>query len=145
MWLGLGLGLGTSLYLLRDSERHTIVANETVQLLTQSQMAARVLKMEIESASHALDMLLAGLPLWQQHPHSQQHATRHLQRVLDVLPGTRSFTVLDGNGLVQLSTVPTLVGGNYAHRPFFQEIVQTVHHDIHRVFISPPYQASTGI
>lgn len=145
LWALLWLGLGTSLYLLRDSERHTIVANETVQLLTQSQMAARVLKMEIESASYALDMLLAGLPLWQQHPHSQQHATRHLQRVLDVLPGTRSFTVLDGKGVVQLSTVPTLVGGNYAHRPFFQEIVQTVHHDIHRVFISLPYQASTGI
>ncbi|WP_101101877.1 hypothetical protein [Macromonas bipunctata] len=139
LWALLWLGLGASLYLLRDSERHTIVANETVQLLTQSQMAARVLKMEIESASHALDMLLAGLPLWQQHPHSQQHATRHLQRVLDVLPGTRSFTVLDGKGVVQLSTVSTLVGGQYAHRPFFQEIVQTVHDDTHRVFISRPY------
>lgn len=145
LWALLWLGLGTSLYLLRDSERHTIVANETAQLLTQSQVAARVLEMEIEAASHALDMLLAGLPLWQQHPHSQQHATRHLQRVLDVLPGTRSFTVLDGKGVVQLSTVSTLVGGQYAHRPFFQEIVQTVHHDIHRVFISRPYQASTGI
>lgn len=139
LWALLWLGLGTSLYLLRDSERHTIVANETAQLLTQSQMAARVLEMEIESASHTLDMLLTGLPLWQQHPHSQQHATRHLQRVLDVLPGTRSFTVLDGKGVVQLSTVPTLVGGNYAHRPFFQEIVQTVHDDTHRVFISRPY------
>ena len=144
LWALLWLGLGTSLYLLRDSERHTTVANETSQLLTQSQIAARVLEMEIEAADHALDMLLAGLPVWQQHPHNQQRATEHLQRVLDVLLGTRSFTVLDGNGVVQLSTVPTLVGGNYAHWPFFQEIAQTVHHNIARVFISRPYLTSNN-
>ncbi len=145
LWLLLWLGLGTGLYLLRDSERHTIVANETTQLFTQSKIAARMLEMEIEAASHALDMILAGLPQWQHRPEQQQRATQHLESALDVLPGTRSFTVLDGKGVVQLSTVPTLVGGNYAYRPFFQEIVQTVHHDIHRVFISRPYQASTGI
>lgn len=139
LWALLWLGLGTSLYLLRDSERHTIVANETAQLLTQSQVAARVLEMEIEAANQALEMLLTGLPQWQQRPENRQRATQHLERVLDILPGTRSFTVLDGNGVVQLSTVPTLVGGNYAHRPFFQEIVQTVHNDITRVFISRPY------
>lgn len=144
LWALLWLGLGTGLYLLRDAERHTIVANETAQLLTQSQIAARVLEMEIEAADHALDMLLAGLPVWQQHPHNQQRATEHLQRVLDVLLGTRSFTVLDGNGVVQLSTVPTLVGGNYAHWPFFQEIAQTVHHNIARVFISRPYLTSNN-
>lgn len=139
LWTLLWLGLGTSLYLLRDSERHTIVANETAQLHTQSQMAARVLEMEIEAANQALEMLLTGLPQWQQQPKNRQRATQHLERVLDILPGTRSFTVLDGNGVVQLSTVPTLVGGNYAHRPFFQEIGQTVHNDITRVFISRPY------
>lgn len=125
LWALLWLALGGGLYLLRDAERHTTLASETAQLLTQSQVAARVVELEIEAANNALGMLLRGLPVWQQHPHYQQQATEHLQRVLDVLPGTRSFTVLDRDGVVQLSTVAGLVGDNYAHRPYFQEIVQT--------------------
>lgn len=139
LWALVWLAVGAGLYPLRHAERRNLLANETAQLHTQSQIAARVLEMEIEAANHALDMLLNGLPQWQQHPQYQQHATRHLEHVLNMLPGTRSFTVLNAEGVVQLSTIPSLVGGQYAHRPFFQEVVQTVHDDINRVFISRPY------
>lgn len=141
-WL-LWLALGGGLYLLRDSERHSTLASETSQLLTQSQVAARVLELEIEAASHALDMLLRSWPNWQPATAPQAAQTlQHLEDVLRVMPGTRSFTLLDRHGVVQLSTVAGLVGGNYAHRPYFQEIVQTAPLRPGQVFISAPYQTT---
>lgn len=143
LWALLWLALGGGLYLLRDSERHSTLASETAQLLTQSQVAARVLELEIEAASHALDMLLRGWPAWQPASAPQAAQTlQHLEGVLRVMPGTRSFTLLDRDGVVQLSTVAGLAGGNYAHRPYFQEIVQTAPLRPGQVFISAPYQTT---
>lgn len=143
LWALLWLALGGGLYLLRDSERHSTLASETAQLLTQSQVAARVLELEIEAASHALDMLLRSWPAWQPASAPQAAQTlQHLEGVLRVMPGTRSFTLLDRDGVVQLSTVAGLAGGNYAHRPYFQEIVQTVPQQPGQVFISAPYQTT---
>jgi hypothetical protein len=136
-------GAGWRLYLLRNAERHSTLASEAAQLLTQSQVAARVLELEIEAASHALDMLLRGWPAWQPASAPQAAQTlQHLEDVLRVMPGTRSFTLLDRDGVVQLSTVAGLAGGNYAHRPYFQEIVRAVPQQPGQVFVSAPYQTT---
>lgn len=125
------------------SEYRGIEQQEWHWLQSQNRMAEQLLYAQIESADAALRTVLEGLDRWRVGPEDfAPFAHEHLQRVKHMIPGVRSFVVLDAHGVCRLSNHTQLLGQNFSERVYFQRAMQAK--DGTRLHVSPPFQHHLG-
>lgn len=121
--------------------RNTLQA-EKAHMLTQVRIAEQVLATQIRSADAALRTMLAGIDRWRGATGYLPFAQEHLKRVEQMMPGARTFVVLDADGVCQLSNRQDLIGVDMAQRPFFQQVQSQP--EGHWLHIAPPHASSRG-
>lgn len=145
-WLllcGLLAGVGGLLAYTQHRMRATLLQGEQARLTTQVRVAEQTLVAQIGSVDAGLRALLEGVERWKTPDGFVPFAMEHLKRVERMMPGARTFVVLDSAGVCRLSNRPELVGGAFAHRDYFthamsDEGAQLLH-------VSPPYRTVLGV
>lgn len=117
--------------------------SEREQLRTQTRVANELLTSQIQSADAALRTLAASVERWRGPDGYLPYAHEHLQRVADMVPGVRTFAVMDPDGICQLSNRPELLGQDVSQRDFFLQAAADK--DGLWLHIAPPYQTVSNI
>lgn len=115
---------------------------EVSRLRTQVMVADQLLTSQIGAVDAALRTLLNGLDRWRMPGGYEPFAMAHLKRVEQMMPGVRTFVVLNAQGDCQLSNHPELVGSNLARRSYFQRPAQE--RNGQKLYIAPPYRTLLG-
>lgn len=117
--------------------------SERELLRTQTRVTNELLTLQIQSADAALRTMLASMERWRTPNGFQPFAHDHLQRVADMVPGVRTFAVMDANGICQLSNRPRLLGQDVSQHAFFQQAAA----DTRGLWlhIAPPYQTVLNV
>jgi diguanylate cyclase (GGDEF)-like protein/PAS domain S-box-containing protein len=121
-----------------------IEAREKHLLHTQNLVAEQLLTTQLLSADAALRTLLEGLPRWRVEGRGYgPFAQDHLVRVEKMIPGIRTFVVLDELGICQLSNRTALLGRNFAHRDYY--LAPAASQSSAVLHITPPYNTALGV
>ena len=113
--LALGGVISFQLYL----EFNRIDNTEKTLLLNHIQIIARNLSMELEATRHALLGIRADPEYWIQTI-ATDPASQRLKTLCDAMPGVRTISVLNPNGIVLASSRHELIGKIFAGRPYFE-------------------------
>ncbi|WP_243359977.1 sensor domain-containing diguanylate cyclase [Fundidesulfovibrio terrae] len=141
-WLFLGLGLltlggviGGNLF----QERSRIEAREQERLL----FTTRIVQQITDQNLSALAPVLADLSRDWTRGDSGRDFNSRLLTLTDALTGARTLSVLDGQGIIQASSRPELLGFDASQRAYFQSIRQAPDPD--RLYVSPPHRTTLGV
>lgn len=125
--------------------RTSTLADESVRLQTLTRVADQVLAVQVASADAALRTMRDDLDRWRSGDAYAPFAMEHLKRVEKMMPGVRTFVVLNAQGLCQLSNRPELVGQSFSQRDYFVEAVAAVARGENVLTVSPPYRTALGV
>lgn len=124
--------------------RQAILADETVRLQTLTRVAGQLLTVQMTSADAALRTMRAGLDRWRSGDDFAPFAMEHLKRVEKMMPGARTFVVLNAQGRCQLSNRPELVGQVFEQRDYFVQAVEAARSGEDMLAVSRPYRTVLG-
>lgn len=124
--------------------REAIVSDEQARLLTLTRVATQMFVVQVESADAALRTMRDSLDRWRAGDGFAPFAMEHLKRVEKMMPGVRTFVVLDAQGLCQLSNRTELVGQRFDQRDYFVQAVASAAHGHDVLMVSPPYRTVLG-
>jgi len=142
IWLALALILlvlavviGVGLH--RD--RRQVEASERERLLARTKVVQQVLNEELSSLYNVLGNLSAD---WTRNK-SDKNFNNRLKALEQGMPGVRTLLLLDRQGEARASNRPELLGKNFSHRDYFQNIRQ--HPDPDMLYVTPPYTTVLGV
>jgi diguanylate cyclase (GGDEF)-like protein/PAS domain S-box-containing protein len=144
-WLSLGLvllALGTGLAYFLNESRSRIDAREKERLTQQCKVVGMNLGRQFGAINSALAGIVGEVPSWRRHKDGQSLADQYLRALNNAMPGVLTFIVLDAAGNVEASDRPELVGKNFAHRDYFQEVV--AHPGTTTLYVRPPFISVRG-
>gem|GEM_PF-5828134 len=124
--------------------REAIVSDEQARLLTLTRVATQMFVVQVESADAALRTMRDSLDRWRAGDGFAPFAMEHLKRVEKMMPGVRTFVVLDAQGLCQLSNRPELVGQHFGERDYFVQAVASAAQGKDVLTVSAPYRTVLG-
>jgi hypothetical protein len=125
--------------------RESIIFDESVRLQTLTRVADQVLTVQVASADAALRTMRDGLDRWRSGDDYAPFAMEHLKRVEKMMPGARTFVVLNAQGRCQLSNRPELVGQMFNQRDYFVQAVASVATGEDVLTVSVPYRTALGV
>ncbi|HEX5801642.1 MAG TPA: diguanylate cyclase [Azospira sp.] len=123
-------------------ERAAIEVRERERLVTQGRVIHDNFVRQLDGVNRALVSVRDDLPAWRQRPDGLRQASQRLRAFSDALPGVRTMTVLDADGLVIASSRPELLGNRFPNRPYFQMVQRAP--DLDTFYVSPPFKTSLG-
>jgi diguanylate cyclase (GGDEF)-like protein len=138
LWCAVMAVLGAYIANAQFSEYQSLRIEEKSRLKTQVRVAEQLIHSQVQSADAALRTMLDSLDRWKGTDGYLPFAHEHLKRVEKMMPGVRTFAVLDAKGICRLSNQPELIGKDFSHRPYFQHPART--NNPHLLHIAPPYQ-----
>ncbi|WP_435627442.1 sensor domain-containing diguanylate cyclase [Candidatus Ferrigenium straubiae] len=145
LWLGLVFALTSlagaiafDLYL----EHDRTTKREQDRLTTQVRVIAENLERQLFSTNLVLEGFIGDLPELGAAS-GQRGMMRRLTALTDAMPGIRFLGFIDASGTLIASNMAEYVGGNFAHRDYFQAVRQ--HPDATRLYISPPFKAANDV
>ncbi|HPW83864.1 MAG TPA: diguanylate cyclase [Rhodoferax sp.] len=142
IWTGLMLVMGLLIGVVQWREYREIGRTEREHLLTQVRVADQLLTSQIQSADAALRTMLEGLDRWRGPEGYLPFAHEHLKRVEKMMPGARTFAVLDAQGICQLSNRHELIGMDLSGRDYFARA--KAGHGSAELRIAAPYRTVLG-
>lgn len=125
--------------------RDSIITDERVRLQTLTRVADQLLTVQVTSADAALRTMRDGLDRWRSGDDYAPFAMEHLKRVEKMMPGARTFVVLNAQGRCQLSNRPELVGQVFSQRDYFVQAVAAVATGEDVLTVSQPYRTVLGV
>jgi PAS domain S-box-containing protein len=123
----------------RDHER--LAEAERSHLLDLTVAAEAELSRQMTAGFQALASLRANLPQWREDERLTA-ATRHMTALVAAMPGVRSMSWLNAQGVVLASTAPQAVGVSLQDRPYFQALRNSA--DLSVVHLSSPFRTLQG-
>lgn len=144
-WLSLGiimLALGGFLAYSLTESRSRIDAREKERLTQQCRVVGMNLARQFGAINSALAGIVGELPSWRLLKDSQPFSAQHLRALNNAMPGVLTFIVLDAAGNVEASDRPELVGKNFAHRDYFQAVID--HPSATTLYVRPPFISLRG-
>jgi diguanylate cyclase (GGDEF)-like protein len=136
------LALAVAIGLAQWRAHQEIERAEHQHLLTQVRVADQLLSTQIRSADAALRTLLDGFWRWRGPQGYLPYAQEHLKRVEKMMPGTRTFAVIDVRGICQLSNRTELIGMDLSGRSYFSQAQKDPHSGV--LHVAPPYRTVLG-
>src|SRR5665647_1366372 len=136
--LTLGALLGYSVY----AEHGEIRALEEDRLQVQARVIAENIESQLQGVNNALVGVRADLLRWDGKKMSLA-PSRRLNVLSDVMPGVRTFIVLDAGGAVLASNRDELIGRNFSERDYFK--VPRERPDPAVLYVSPPFKTVLGV
>lgn len=124
--------------------RDAIVLDERTHLLTFTRVADQLLTAQVASADAALRTLRDGLVHWRQGDGFASFAMAHLERIEKMMPGARTFAVIDAQGRCQLSSRPEQVGQAFDQQDYFVQAMASSRSGEDTLTVSPPYPTAMG-
>ncbi|MEI6558706.1 MAG: ATP-binding protein [Rhodospirillaceae bacterium] len=115
---------------------------ERERLLNQARVVAKNLSFELEATYQALLGIRADPDHWG-HAAGRGLASARLKTLADAMPGVRTITVLNADGVVMTSNRADLIGENFSKRPYFETARRLADPDI--LVVSPPFRTSLGV
>lgn len=94
---------------------------ERAQLRSQAKMIDESLTTQIQFMDAAMRTTLESLDRWRGPNGYLPLAHEQLHRVAHMMPGARTFTVLDAKGICQLSNRSELLGRDFSRRDYFKQ------------------------
>lgn len=140
VWMAMAVVLTYTQLTLRDA----IVHDKQASLLTLTRVASQMLTVQVESADAALRTMRDSLDRWRAGDDYAPFAMEHLKRVEMMMPGVRTFVVLNAQGRCQLSNRPELVGQTFNQRDYFTQAVSSVAKGCDVLTVSAPYRSVLG-
>lgn len=125
--------------------RDFIVTDERARLQTLTRVADQLLTVQVTSADAALRTMRDSLDRWRSGDDYAPFAMEHLKRVEKMMPGARTFVVLNAQGRCQLSNRPELVGQVFSQRDYFVQAVAAVATGEDVLTVSQPYRTVLGV
>lgn len=139
-WVALAGVLTYTQLTLRDA----IVSDEQARLQTLTRVASQMLTVQVESADAAVRTMRDSLDRWRAGDGFAPFAMDHLKRVERMMPGVRTFLVMDAHGRCQLSNRIELVGQTFAERDYFKTQVASVAQGKDVLNVSAPFRTVLG-
>ena len=124
--------------------RESVVMDEQARLLTFTRVADQLLSHQVASLDAALRTMRDGLDRWRSGDDFAPFAMEHLKRVENMMPGARTFVVLNAEGRCQLSNRPELVGQVFDQRDYFVQAVESAHKGKDFLVVLRPYRTVLG-
>ena len=115
---------------------------ERERLINHARMIGKNLSQELDATYQALLGVRAEPGHWAQAAGSGQ-ASQRLKTLVDAMPGVRTITVLNAEGVVTTSNRADLVGSNFGKRPYFETARRLA--DPNLLVVSPPFRTSLGV
>ncbi|HWT54193.1 MAG TPA: diguanylate cyclase [Rhodocyclaceae bacterium] len=144
-WLIIALVLGLfSLVVAYDlvHERQSILADTAERLQSDARIINDNLSAQLDAANTALIDIARDIPKWQGDANGLQGATRRLTAMARVMPGVRSVSIIDANGVVLASSLPELLSYNLGARAYFERARRL--NAPHLLQVSAPFRSFTG-
>lgn len=123
-WLLLGavlVSLGAVIAVAQWRDYGAVGDAERAQLRTQARVIDELLTTQVQSADAALRTMLESMDRWRSPYGYLPFAQEHLHRVAGMMPGTRTFAVMDRDGICQLSNRSELLGRDFSSREYFKQ------------------------
>lgn len=124
LWTALVFAIGALIAAAQWRDHLDVEQSEREHLRTQARVADQLLTTQIQSADAALRTMLDGLDRWRGPQGYLPFAHDHLKRIKKMMPGARTFAVLDAQGVCQLSNQTELLGLDFSKRNYFTEARQ---------------------
>lgn len=125
--------------------RESLINDERARLQTLTRVADQLLTVQVASADAALRTIRDSLDRWRSGDGYAPFAMEHLKRVEKMMPGARTFLVLDAKGLCQLSNRPELVGQVFSQREYFVQALASAAKGEDVLTVPPPYRTALGV
>ena len=125
--------------------RESLLEDERTHLLTFTRVAGQLLTTQATSADAALRTLREGLLHWRRGDGFAPFAMAHLGRIEKMMPGARTFAVIDAQGRCQLSNRPELVGQSFEQQGYFVQAMASSRSGGDALTVSPPYPTAQGV
>jgi diguanylate cyclase (GGDEF)-like protein len=141
-WLVLAIALfilGGAIAFNLNLERERTTIREQERLSTQARVIANNVERQLASVGRALEDIRRDLPVWKGASGRQ----RRLMAISSILPGIRTMSVMDAEGMIVASSRTELVGKNFSFREYFQTVKQHAHSDM--LYVSPPFKTTLGV
>lgn len=123
-------------------EHQNIAREETSRLQTQVRVADQIFTAQVRSADAALRTVIDSVDRWRGPEGYLPFAHEHLRRVEKMMPGIRTFAVLDAKGVCQLSNQSGLLGMDLSKRSYFLDAAAKP--DKAPLHVAPPYRTVLG-
>lgn len=124
-------------------DRSQIATEEKARLATQVRAIAQNLERQFSAADTALRVIVAELPRQRRGAGFAPGMTRQMQWLEAVLPGVRTFTVSDAQGIVRASNRTDLIGLDVSRREYFTEAKALA--EPGQLVVSPPFRTVLGV
>ncbi|MDD5761361.1 MAG: PAS domain S-box protein [bacterium] len=145
-WLIFGmvaLILGGSIGYSITRDYNNIETVERDRLATQSKVIDANLGNQLNAAYLALVGIRGNLPFWKARKDGMALASQSLRTMGNVMPGLRTFLILDFEGIVVAASRDELIGRNFSERDYFR--TPRRHPDPAMFYISPPFTTVLGV
>ncbi|MDP1526185.1 MAG: response regulator [Rhodocyclaceae bacterium] len=131
--------IGWSLY----DEHQGIDQRERERLAAQAKVVHDNLSRQLGAINRALLSVREGLPQWAGEADGMARASGRLTAFVDAMPGVRTMTLIDAEGIVRAASRPDIPPGtNFRERAYFQAAMKNP--DPNTFYISPPFKTSLG-
>ena len=134
----LGGALGYSAY----TDRRDIAIQEGDRLQTQARVIGENLERQLEGVNHALTGLRDDLTQWNGKNISVA-PSRRLNALVKVMPGVRTMSIADAEGIILDSSRAEVVGLNLGEREDFKALRARA--DAATLYVSPPFMTPQGV
>ncbi len=135
---GLAAVIGGNLYY----DYYRAIATERDRLLAQVRVIDQNLDRQLEATYLGLSRLIKDIPRWRQGKGYTEAATARLVALEEVMPGVRTLTVIDADGIVRLSNRSELVGVDTSSRDYFRKARSDS--NAVRMAVTPPFKTVLG-
>ncbi|MBF0267314.1 MAG: PAS domain-containing protein [Alphaproteobacteria bacterium] len=124
-------------------DHHHVTDSERQRLQTQAQVIHKNLEQEIRATNAALQELVNDLPRWRGKDGWGDGATVRLRALANAMPGIRTFSIVDKNGIVSAANRPEILGANVSSRDYFKDAQRAPSPDM--LYLSPPFTSLLNV
>lgn len=137
--LTLGGFVGWSLF----GEHRAIEQREREHLAVQAKTIHDNLGRQLDAVSRTLISNRNEFTRWKALADGMERANQRLIAFSDAMPGVRTLSIHDANGIIIAASRPELIGRNFRERDYFQAVLR--HPDPNRLYIGPPFTTGLGV
>jgi PAS domain S-box-containing protein len=137
--LTLGGFIGWSLF----DEYTSIETREREHLAAQAKVVHDMMGRQLGAVRLALKSNRNELERWNGLPDGMERASHRLRAFTDAMPGVRTMTILNADGIVIAASRPELIGNDFSSRDYFQNPLRQP--DPELFYISSPFKTSLGV
>ena len=144
-WVLLGMAmliLGGAVGYSAFADRREIDAQEGARLQTQARVIGENLERQLEGVNHALTGIRDDLVQWNDKTIGVARS-RRLDVLVKAMPGVRTMSVADAEGIVLDSSRAEVVGMNVGEREDFKSLRARA--DAATLYVSPPFETPQGV